>query len=183
MRELYQAFSIMHPRFPLIGVTGWSGSGKTTLLEKLLPLLIARKYRVNVIKSSHHDVQIEPEHKDSARMRAAGAAEVMLVSPFRYMLVRELRGAVVPHLDELAGRMMPADITLVEGLRTEIMPRLEVFRPSTGKPAMYPDDEHIVAVASDMPPPGALPRRIDWLDLNNPDEICDWLCQGQPHRC
>lgn len=168
-------------RFSLLGITGSSGSGKTSLIEKLLPLLIARGCRVNVIKSSHHDVQIEPSHKDSARMRAAGAAEVMLSSPYRYMLVHELRGADVPALGELAGRMTPADITLVEGFRAEAIPKLEVFRPAVGKPAIYPDDAHIVAVASDAPSPEKLSRPMDWLDLNNPEKICDWLFEGQSH--
>jgi len=170
-----------HPVFPLLGVVGWSGSGKTTLLEKLLPLLIARGCRVNVIKNSHHDVQIEPERKDSARLRAAGAAEVMLSSPGRYMLVHELRGAAMPRLGELVDRMKPADITLVEGYRQETIPKLEVFRREVGRVALYPEDGHIVAVASDMPCPDELPRRIDWLDLNAPETICDWLFKSRPH--
>ncbi len=168
-------------RFSLLGIAGWSGSGKTSLLEKLLPLLIARGCRVNVIKSSHHDVQIEPPHKDSARMRAAGAAEVMLSSPHRYMLVHELRGADIPALDELTGRMTPADITLVEGFRAEAIPKLEVFRPAVGKSAIYPDDTTIVAVASDVPCPENLPHPVNWLDLNDPEKICDWLFESQSH--
>ena len=172
---------MIHPIFPLLGVVGWSGSGKTTLLEKLLPLLIARGCRVNVIKSSHHDVQIEPERKDSARLRVAGAAEVMLSSPSRYMLVHELRGADIPQLGELLDRMNPADITLVEGYRKEAIPKLEVFRHEVGKAAFYPEDGHIVAVASDMSCPDDLPRQIDWLDLNAPETICDWLFKSQSH--
>lgn len=171
----------MNPRFTLLGITGWSGSGKTTLLEKLLPLLIALGCRVNVIKSSHHDVQIEPSRKDSARMRAAGAAEVMLSSPHRYMLVHELRGAEVPDLGELAARMKPADITLIEGFREETIPKLEVFRPALGKPAIYPDDEHIIAVASDVSRPKSLSRPVEWLDINHPEKICDWLFDRQSH--
>lgn len=169
-------------RFSLLGVTGWSGSGKTTLLEKILPLLIARGCRVNVIKNSHHDVQIEPSHKDSARMRAAGAAEVVLTSPYRYMLVHELQGVKGPDLAELVDRMKPADITLVEGFRDEAVPKLEVFRPALGKAAMYPDDAHIVAVASDISRPESLLHPVDWLDINQPEKICDWLFASQPHR-
>ena len=46
------------PRYPLVGLSGWSGSGKTTLLEKILPLLSLMGLRVNVIKSSHHEVEL-----------------------------------------------------------------------------------------------------------------------------
>ena len=56
-------------RYPLIGLSGWSGSGKTTLLEKILPLLSDMGFTVNVVKSSHHDVELEPPRKDSARIR------------------------------------------------------------------------------------------------------------------
>lgn len=165
------------PRFSLLGLTGPSGSGKTTLLERLLPLLIARGLRVNVIKSSHHDVQIEPERKDSARMRAAGATEVLLSSPNRYMLVHELRGGDVPPLHDLIARMGQADITFVEGLREAPIPRLEVFRPALGKAAFYPEDAYVVAVASDVSRPDNLPRSLEWLDLNDPERLCDWLLQ------
>ncbi|MCM1129873.1 MAG: molybdopterin-guanine dinucleotide biosynthesis protein B [Oxalobacter formigenes] len=162
----------------MLGIAGWSGSGKTTLIEALLPRLAARGCRVNVIKSSHHDVELEPPGKDSARIRAAGAAEVMLFSPYRYMLARELRNERKPDLAELVARMTPADMTLVEGFRTAAMPRLEVFRPGLGRPAMYPEEDSIVAVASDCPQPPDLPRFLDWLDLNEPESLCDWLLSG-----
>lgn len=45
---------------PVFGIAGRSGSGKTTLIEAMLPLLGARGLRVNVIKHSHHDFQMEP---------------------------------------------------------------------------------------------------------------------------
>ena len=76
----------------LLGVVGWSESGKTTLLEYLLVHLSALGKTINVVKHSHHDIILEPAHKDSARLRSAGAAEVLLASPYRYALVRELPG-------------------------------------------------------------------------------------------
>lgn len=159
----------------IIGVVGWSGSGKITLLEVLLPLLTAKGLRVNVVKHSHHDLVLEPPHKDSARLRAAGAAEVMLSSPYRYVIVRELRGDDEPMLDELIARMAPADLTLVEGYKWLPIPKLGVHRPSLGKPALYLEDEHIVAVASDVPRPEALAGRLVWLDLNQPEEVLAWM--------
>ncbi len=163
------------PRYPLVGLCGWSGSGKTTLLEKILPLLSLMGLRVNVIKSSHHDVELEPPGKDSARIRRAGAAEVMLASPYRYMLAHELRNENEPTLDELVSRMKPADLTLVEGFRKVAVPRIEVFRPALGRDPMYPDDECIEAVASDMARPDNLPRSVKWLDLNRENQVVDWL--------
>jgi len=159
----------------VLGVVGWSGSGKTTLLEYLVGRLAGAGLRVNVVKHSHHDVMLEPPHKDSARMRAAGAAEVMIASPYRVAIMRELRGATEPPLAEHLLRLAPADLTLVEGYKWEPLPKLEVFRPEVGKPPVYPDDAHIVAVASSAVAPAGLAPHVRWLDLDDPEGVLDWV--------
>jgi molybdopterin-guanine dinucleotide biosynthesis adapter protein len=159
----------------IIGIVGWSGSGKTTLLEYLLPQLAEQGLRVNVIKHSHHDLILEPARKDSARLRSAGAAEVLVASPFRFALMHELRGAPEPSLAEHVERLAPADLTLVEGYKWEIIPKIEVFRPVIGQPNLYADDAHIVAVASDVAMPPDLPRPLAWLDLNQPAQVLAWM--------
>ena len=160
-----------------MGVIGWSGSGKTTLLEFVVGRLAAAGLRVNVVKHSHHDVMLEPPHKDSARMRAAGAAEVMIASPYRVAIMRELRGAAEPSLAEHLARLAPADLTLVEGYKWEALPKLEVYRPDVGKPPMFPGDPHIVAVASTMARPEGLAPHVAWLDLLDPDAVLRWVRQ------
>ena len=159
----------------MLGVVGWSGSGKTVLLEYLVAALARQAVRVNVVKHSHHDVMLEPPHKDSARLRAAGAAEVMLASPFRVAIMRELRGEAEPSLAEQLARLGNADLTLVEGYKWESIAKLEVHRPALGRPALYPQDENIVAVASDAPRPLDAPAALVWLDLNAPAEVLAWL--------
>jgi molybdopterin-guanine dinucleotide biosynthesis protein B len=158
-----------------MGIIGWSGSGKTTLLEYVVGRLAAAGLRVNVIKHSHHDVTLEPPHKDSARVRAAGAAEVMIASPYRVAIMRELRGAAEPSLAEHLARLAPADLTLVEGYKWEALPKLEVYRPEVGKPPMFPDDPHIVAVASSSARPDGLAPHVAWLDLLDPDAVLTWI--------
>ncbi len=163
------------PTDTILGVVGWSGSGKTTLLEFLVAQLAAQGLRVNVIKHSHHDILLEPPHKDSARLRSAGAAEVMVASPFRFAVMHELRGAPEPTLREHVARLAPADLTLVEGYKWEAMPKLEVHRPALGHSALYPQDRHIVAVASDAPAPHDVRDGLVWLDLNAPEQVLAWL--------
>ena len=158
-----------------LAVVGWSGSGKTTLLEFLVGGLAARGLRVNILKHSHHDIVLEPPHKDSARLRMAGAAEVMIASPYRYAIMRELRGQEEPSLREQLARLAPADLTLVEGYKWEPLPKLEVFRPALGRPSLYQDDPHVVAVASDVPAPAGLRPGLRWLDLNAPEDVLAWL--------
>ena len=159
----------------IIAVVGASGSGKTTLLEYLVARLAERGLRVNVVKHSHHDIVLEPPHKDTARLRSAGAAEVMIASPYRIAIMRELRGAAEPPLAELFARLAPAELTLVEGYKWEPLPKLEVYRPSTGATPLFPHDPHIVAVASDMPRPAGLGEQVAWLDLNAPADVLTWL--------
>jgi molybdopterin-guanine dinucleotide biosynthesis protein B len=38
------------------------------------------------------------------------------------------------------------------------MPKLEVYRAANGKPLLHPEDEHIVAVATDVPLATRLPQ-------------------------
>jgi len=159
----------------VLGVIGTSGSGKTTLLEQLLAQLAAQGVKVNVIKHSHHDLQFEPQHKDSARLRLAGAAEVMVASPFRYAIIHELRGAPEPTLDEQLARMAPADLTLLEGFKTYPIDKLEVYRVEAGRAPLYPHDERVVAVAADHPRPDGLRDSVAWLDLNQPQQVLAWL--------
>ena len=159
----------------ILGVVGWSGSGKTSLLEYLVARLSERGLRINVVKHSHHDIMLEPPHKDSARLRMAGAAEVMIASPFRVAVMRELRGDAEPSLAEHLARLAPADLTLIEGYKWEQVPKLEVHRPSLGQPALYPDDPQILAVASDVARPEGLAATLAWLDLNRPAEVLAWL--------
>jgi len=159
----------------VLGVVGWSGSGKTTLLEALVGRLAAAGVRVNVVKHSHHDVMLEPPHKDSARLRAAGAQEVMLASPYRVAIVRELRGGAEPPLAAHLARLLPADLTLVEGYKWEALPKLEVYRPDVGKPAMFPDDPHVAAVASTMARPDGLAPHVAWLALDDVEAVLRWV--------
>jgi molybdopterin-guanine dinucleotide biosynthesis protein B len=133
----------------IFGLAGWSGSGKTTLLAALIPELVGRGVTVSTIKHAHHEFDIDQPGKDSWRHRQAGASEVMVASSRRFALMHELRDAPEPSLDELVARMAPVDLLLVEGFKHDPHPKLEVHRPSVGKPFLYPDDPHIVAIASD----------------------------------
>lgn len=131
------------------GITGASGSGKTTLIAALLPVLRAQGLRVSTIKHAHHGFDMDRPGKDSWQHRAAGAEEVMVVSDGRWALLRETREREEIELDAVVARMSPVDLVLVEGFRKNALPKLEVYRPSLGKPPFYPTDSSIAAVATD----------------------------------
>jgi molybdopterin-guanine dinucleotide biosynthesis adapter protein len=51
----------------------------------------------------------------------------------------------------LLTKLSPADLIIVEGFKRHGHPKLEVYRAAVGKPLLYPDDDCVVAIASDGP--------------------------------
>ncbi len=155
----------------ILGLAGWSGSGKTTLLTGLIPELVARGLTVSTIKHAHHAFDIDRPGKDSWRHREAGASEVMVASSRRWALMRELRGAPEPALEELVARMRPVDLLLVEGFKRHPHRKIEVHRPSLGKPLLYPDDPDVVAIAADE----AIAAPLPLLPLGDPGAVAGFI--------
>lgn len=146
----------------VIGFAGWSGAGKTTLLTRLIPHLIAQRFRVSTLKHAHHGFDVDVPGKDSWRHREAGAAEVMVASGRRWALMHELRDAGEPKLPDLLARMSPVDLVIVEGFKRECYPKIEVYRAANGKPPLFPDDPGIVGLATDASFETTLPvARLD----------------------
>jgi molybdopterin-guanine dinucleotide biosynthesis protein B len=155
----------------VFGFAGYSGSGKTTLIERLIPDFTGRGLRVSLVKHAHHRFDIDQPGKDSWRHREAGATEVLITSSRRWALMHELRGAPEPTLGEQLARLSPCDIVLVEGFKHAPIPKLEVYRPSLGHPALHPDDPFVVAVASDE----LLRLPLPVLGLDHPAAIADFI--------
>jgi len=149
----------------LFGLVGWSGSGKTTLVTRLIPELTGRGLTVSTMKHAHHDFDIDQPGKDSYVHRTSGATEVIVASSRRWALMHEHRGTPEPPLEELVARMTPVDLLIVEGFKRHAHPRLEVHRPSVGKPMIFGEDPTILAVASDVPLPGLAVPRLDLADV------------------
>jgi len=163
------------PEPPVVGFAAWSGTGKTTLLVKLLEILNKRGLRIGVVKHAHHSFDIDTPGKDSYALRKAGASQVLIGSRKRWALIVE---APEPgdhpldfhrrHLDQER-----LDLILVEGFKPEKIPKIELHRPSLGRPLLYPDDPGVIAVATDGRLPGA--PTLPVLDLNNPGQIADFI--------
>ena len=155
----------------ILGLVGWSGSGKTTLMVKLLPALVGRGVTVSTMKHAHHGFDVDTPGKDSYEHRAAGATEVMIGSGLRWALMHELRGTPEPAPEDLVKHMTPVDLLIIEGFKAHKHEKLEVHRPSVGKPLLCRDDPRIVAVLSDAAIPGLI---IPRLDLNDVPAIADF---------
>jgi molybdopterin-guanine dinucleotide biosynthesis adapter protein len=154
----------------VLGIVGWSGSGKTTLLTRLIPLLVTRGLRITTLKHAHHAFDVDQPGKDSYEHRKAGASEVIVSSARRWVQMHEVGDGAEATLAEHLQRLSPCDLVLVEGYKNERHPKLEVFRESVGKSALYPTDTRIVAVASDKPISGL---SIPQVDLNDIAAVAD----------
>jgi molybdopterin-guanine dinucleotide biosynthesis adapter protein len=155
----------------VIGFAGWSGSGKTTLVEQVIGLLEERGLVVSLIKHAHHEFEIDHPGKDSYRHRHAGCREVLITSANRWAVMHELRGRDELTLAEALAQLSPCDLVLVEGFKHEPIPKIEIYRAAIGKPQLFPNDRHVIAVASDQPVATALPQ----LDLNQPAAIAEFI--------
>jgi len=156
----------------VLGIAGWSGSGKTTLVTRLIPKLADRGLTVSTLKHAHHAFDVDRPGKDSFEHRAAGAKEVLVSSARRWALMHENRDAAEADLDTLLAKLSPVDLVLVEGWKGENHPKIEVFRPTVGKPPLYRENASVIALATDGPVEDfAGPV----LDIDDVDGIADFI--------
>jgi len=155
----------------VLGIAGYSGSGKTTLIEKLVPRLVKAGLRVSLVKHAHHDFDVDYPGKDSWRHRQAGCAQVLVSSSRRWALMNELGGAPEPGLPEQLRHLSACDLVLVEGFKRDAIARIEVHRKAGGQPLLYPDDPHVIAVATDERLDTSLPQ----LPLDDADGIARFV--------
>ena len=157
----------------IIGIAGYSGSGKTTLIEKLIPVLVREGVRVSLIKHAHHEFDVDQPGKDSWRHRHAGCSEVLISSSKRWALMHELRGAEEPALQEQLKHLSACDLVIVEGYKSEAIPKVEVHRSAGHTPLLYPEDPNVVAIASDEPLDTTLPQ----LDVDDAEAVARFILQ------
>lgn len=162
---------------PILGFAAFSGVGKTTLLCGLIPWLNARGVRVGLVKHAHHDFEIDYPGKDSYELRKAGASPVMLSSSRRRAVILERGEMREPVLNEELAHFDQTglDLILVEGFKRERFPKIELHRPALGKPLLFPEDDSIIAIATDGEL-GAIPASgIPVLDLNDVGGIGEFV--------
>jgi molybdopterin-guanine dinucleotide biosynthesis protein B len=155
---------------PIVAIVGKSDSGKTTLLEKLIPELKARGYRVGAVKHDIHGFDIDHPGKDSWRMKQAGACTVVISSPEKVALVRDVD--FEEPLDTLISRYFSdVDIILTEGYKKENKPKIEVFRPELNEAPLCRAGENFVAIVSSTSQDVDVPH----FNLDNIKGVADFL--------
>ena len=112
---------------PIVSIVGKSDSGKTTLIEKIVPELVRRGYRVTTVKHDLHGFEIDKEGKDSWRHKQAGAQGVIISSPQKVALIRDVDKDM--SLEELRDSFGgDADLILSEGYKKDVQPKAILYR-------------------------------------------------------
>ena len=133
----------------VFGIAGRSGMGKTSLVIRLVPWFRTQGITISTVKQAHEAFDVDKKGKDSYEHREAGASEVMIASARRWALMHEYREEPEYSMEQLLARMSKVDLVLVEGFRQWPHPRLEVWREVGGKPAVWPEDDRMIALVSD----------------------------------
>ncbi len=154
-----------------VAFTGPSNSGKTTLILKVARKLIhEHSLDVAIIKNDPKDkAQFDVPGKDSYKFSDTGA-EVVVTSPTRTTYFSQRH----KELDEIVAMFADFDVLLVEGLKNLPLPRISIFRTEIDTdyfPYMnaLAIDESITISDYD------LPETVDVLDLNDADNVIEWI--------
>ncbi|WP_218746560.1 bifunctional molybdopterin-guanine dinucleotide biosynthesis adaptor protein MobB/molybdopterin molybdotransferase MoeA [Vibrio parahaemolyticus] len=160
---------------PILGFAAYSGTGKTTLLEALLPKLTEAGLRIGMLKHAHHNFDVDKPGKDSYRLRKAGASQMLIASRNRFALMTETPEAEA-EFEYLLTRFDEdmLDVVLVEGCKNIAFPKIELHREEVGKPWLYPNDENIIAIASDT---AELDSELPQMNINDLEAIAQFVIQ------
>lgn len=160
-------------RQPIIGIVGWKNSGKTTLAVRLVEELTGRGLRIATVKHAHHALRLDEEGTDSARHRAAGAAQVAVVSQKRWALMTE---GPEPDFIDVVAQLEPCDLIVVEGYKSQPIPKIEARRRGSEPGAGLAErDERVVAIAADYAIEGA---GVPVFDLDDVGAIADFVVEA-----
>lgn len=135
---------------PIVSIVGKSDSGKTTLIEKIVPELSRRGYRVTTVKHDLHGFEIDKEGKDSWRHKRAGAQAVVISSPQKVALIRDVdKDMSLEELGDSFGE--DTDLILSEGFKKDVQPKIEVFREEKHEELLCTKEDNLIAIASNRP--------------------------------
>jgi molybdopterin-guanine dinucleotide biosynthesis protein B len=157
---------------PIVLFVSKKNCGKTTLLEKLIPELKRRGYRVGTIKHDTHGFTIDHEGKDTWRHKQAGAQTVVISSPWKISLIKDVDAEM--SVDQIVEQFFAdMDIVLTEGYKKVEKPQIEIFRSTVHSAPIHVRgaEKTLVAVLSDV----ALDLDVPQFDINDVEAVADFI--------
>jgi molybdopterin-guanine dinucleotide biosynthesis protein B len=157
----------------ILSIVGRKGTGKTTLIERLVPELNARGLRVGTVKRPPHGFEFDIPGKDSYRHFHAGAHASLVYGHGTLAAVQRLDGE--PPVTQLIEKhLADCDLVLVEGHKTSLLPKMEVFRVGIHPAPLYAGQPEYRAIAADQP----LDLPIPCLPLNDAEAVASFIIEG-----
>lgn len=133
---------------PIISIVGKSDSGKTTLIEKLVPELTRRGHRIATVKHDVHGFEVDREGKDSWRHKKAGAHTVVISSPQKAAVIRDVERDL--SLGEIRDKLIcDVDLILSEGYKKDVQAKIEIFRRERHQELLCTKEDNLIAIVSD----------------------------------
>jgi len=151
-----------------IAFTGPSNSGKTTTIIKIANILQDSGYKVAIVKHDPKDkANFDKVGKDSFKFSETGA-DVAVVSPNKTSIFKKETSTI----KDLINIFDNFDFLLVEGLKTLPLPRICIMRDKVDTRYFKMSD---IIATDDSIDKNDFPEKTNFLDLNNPEEIVNWI--------
>jgi|Deesub1362A_J573_1020465.scaffolds.fasta_scaffold00023_20 molybdopterin-guanine dinucleotide biosynthesis protein B len=132
---------------PIISIVGKKKSGKTTLIERLIAELKSRGYRIGTVKHHiHYGFSMDEPGKDTWRHFAAGADTVIISSPDRLVITKNIEKEYL--LKNLVSEYLDSeDFVLTEGYTKADTPKIAVVKSEEDLKLF--SKKNLIAVVSD----------------------------------
>lgn len=125
-----------------VSVCGVKNSGKTTLLTGLVKELAGRGKKTAVIKHDGHDFSCDIPGTDSYQLKEAGAYGTAVFSDSRIFIHKT---GTKGRLEGLIRMFPEADVILIEGMKEEGLPKIEVIREGvSAHPVSNPEGRFLI---------------------------------------
>jgi len=161
---------------PIICIVGKKKSGKTTFIEKLVPELKALGISVGTIKHDAHSFEMDHEGKDSWRHRQAGADTVVVSSPDKVAMIKNVTHEM--SLPELAECMFAdRQMIIAEGFFRSDQPKIEIHRLDAHHEPLCSSqnesDKGLIAMVTDTNTDTTMPV----FGLGDAKDVAAWLAR------
>ena len=123
-----------------------SNVGKTFVMEGIIKELKKRGLSIATIKHDVHGFDIDKEGKDTYKHRKVGSETVIISSPKRFALIKEVQEEIP--LEKIIDFAKDKDVILVEGYKKSPLRKIEVYRNGYSNKVIS-SKENLIAIASD----------------------------------
>ncbi|MCF0148103.1 MAG: molybdopterin-guanine dinucleotide biosynthesis protein B [Clostridium sp.] len=123
-----------------------SNVGKTFVMEGIIKELKKRGLSIATIKHDVHGFDIDKEGKDTYKHREVGSETVIISSPKRFALIKEVQEEIP--LEKIIDFAKDKDVILVEGYKKSPLRKIEVYRNGYSNKVIS-SKENLIAIASD----------------------------------